>query len=337
MKYRLTTQQQNIWNLIKTYNPCIANISGYITFNAILDTNLLTEAINKFVEMQAGTRLQIELQGKDLLQFLSDYKYFNMPIKQFDDIISAKQFFTEEGNRPFLVGDKLYRFCIFKVEKVTGIFLCFSHLVADAWSLSLFCDCIIDCYNQLSVNSDMNLQCFSYIDYIEKESAYFLSEKYKSDRTFWENHFSEKPELSFIVPQRVNSIDGKTKRFTSTLNKSFSGQICDCCKDHNLSPSILFEAAVFIYIHNLNPLLKENIIGIPVLNRTTRSEKKLLVCSFLRCRLELKLMKEKQWKIYLLIYHRHIVQYSGISNIRIQTFCAICENNIVILVIFSML
>ena len=275
MKYPLTTQQRNIWNLIRTYNSSIANISGIIIFNSVLDTDKLAEAINLFVKSQEGIRIRISEEGKNIFQIPEDYCHFDVPVYQFDSLSDATRFFTQEGRVPFKSTDRLYRFCIFTAEGHTGVFPCCSHLVADAWSLSLFCNSIIENYIKLANDDEIEPACFSYLEYAEKESEYILSQRFSRDKEYWETRFSEKPQLSFIVPERKDSFDGKSERFTSVLERDVSERIYNCCSENGISPAILFEAATLIYLHNINDSCDENIIGVPVLNRTTRREKQV--------------------------------------------------------------
>lgn len=261
---------------MKTYDASIANISGFITFNALLNTEWLAEAINLFVKGQEGLRSRILTNGKDVFQSFEEYQHIEIPVIDFDSMLSAENFFKTEGRKPFGEGERLYRFYIFTAEGKTGVFPCFSHLVADAWSLNLFCDDVIKYYKQLSSGSDIDLQVLSYLEYAEKEAEYLSSQRYIRDKAYWETRFSDKPNLSYIVPERVESADGKSERFTKILEKDISEQIRNCCSEHNISPAILFEAAVFIYLHGINESCSENIIGIPVLNRTTRREKQIV-------------------------------------------------------------
>ena len=276
MKYPLTTQQRNIWNLQKAYNNSITNISGYIVFDAVLDKKKLAEAINLFVKSQEGMRLVITEDGKDIFQTPFAFRHFDIPVLYFEDDSSAKWFFEKDSLIPFDPNNEFYRFYIFTIKESTGIYLCFNHLIADAWSASIFCNSVIKYYQQLSEGSNIEIVPGSYLDYIEKESKYVLSRRFARDKEYWEKYFSEKPVLSYIVPERKESIDGRAQRHTQILGPEMSMQIQQSCSEYGISPAVLFEAAVFIYLHRINGCCKENIIGIPVLNRTTSHEKETM-------------------------------------------------------------
>lgn len=276
MKYPLTSQQRNIWNLMNAYNARIANISGLFTFDAELDLKILAEAINMFVKSQEGVRLQIHTDGQNAFQVPEEYRHFDVPVLEFDSLKSAEEYFKAEGSKPFRANGKLYKFSIYKTEGKTGVFPCISHLVADAWSLSLFCDSIIRYYCQLADTGNTETPVFSYLEYVVKESQYTASQRYARDKSFWETRFPERPFLSQIVPERTASADGMAERYSTVMGANISRQIRSCCADHGISPAIVFEAAVLIYLHGINITPSENIIGVPVLNRTSRREKQIV-------------------------------------------------------------
>lgn len=60
MRYeKLTTPQQNIWNLQKYYpDTAIANLCGAIFYNEKRDVEKLKQALNLVIEKQAGFRLR---------------------------------------------------------------------------------------------------------------------------------------------------------------------------------------------------------------------------------------------------------------------------------------
>lgn len=68
MYFQLTTPQQNIWNLQKFYEDSnISNICGAIFYDTKLESDFLSQAINKEIELQTGLRLQFcEVNGETI-------------------------------------------------------------------------------------------------------------------------------------------------------------------------------------------------------------------------------------------------------------------------------
>ena len=118
MKYSLTTPQQNIWNLQKYYaDSAISNICGAIFYDTRLRTDILSQAINKEIELQAGLRLQFcEIDGKPA-QYVADYTYQDIPVRVFNTKEDYAVFANDFARQPVkLTGGRMYEFCIVEVE-----------------------------------------------------------------------------------------------------------------------------------------------------------------------------------------------------------------------------
>lgn len=275
--YPLTTPQKNIWNLQKFYSDSsISNVSGMLTFDRQLDTNNLERAVNLFVKEQSGIRLRFIEKGKDVCQYVTDYEYINIPVISFGSINEARDYFLSDSQLQFCLTDSpMYRFYIFVTPEQSGVYPCFSHLISDAWTLSIFCRRVMESYSIICNGQDIIENSISYLDYVQNEENYMNSQKYINDHEYWEKRFNSKPELSKIKPCCDESRTARANRFTRILDKNKSANLKKWCMDNNCSIAVLFEAVLFIYLHRINEQANETIIGIPVLNRSTRHEKEI--------------------------------------------------------------
>lgn len=270
--YSLTTPQKNIWNLQKFYS----DISGMLTFDKLLDTDMLEKAVNIFVKEQNGIRLRFTEKGRDVYQYVTEYEYINIPVKLFGSIDEARDFFVSDSFTPFCMTDSpMYRFYIFITPEKSGVYPCFSHLISDAWTLSIFCRSVMENYSLLRDGQDIIDKNISYLDYVQSEEKYMNSQRFVKDNNYWNNRFISKPELIKIKPCCEESKTAKAKRITNILDKTTSSDLKNWCSDNSCSLAVLFEAAMFIYLHRINEHENEVFIGVPVLNRSTHQEKEI--------------------------------------------------------------
>lgn len=275
MKYSLTTPQQNIWNLQKYYaDSAISDICGAIFYDTRLRTDILSQAINKEIELQAGLRLQFcEIDGKPA-QYVADYTYQDIPVRVFNTKEDYAVFANDFARQPVkLTGGRMYEFCIVEVEGRSGFIVKASHLISDAWSFSLFAHEITSFYNTLATGEQILENGCSYIDYIETEKQYLESEKYANDRKFWAEKYPAMPEKS-IIKYSVSPISKlSSDRFSCRLSEADTKSIDDFCGESGISQAVLFESAIMAYLARINLENTSVTIGIPILNRSTKKEK----------------------------------------------------------------
>lgn len=168
----------------------------------------------------------------------------------------------------------MYRIIIFDVADVSGILVAMSHLICDAWTFSIIAGQVDKAYNNLKDGLNVNIDEADYAEYVELENEYLKSDRYKKDKLFWENKYSTQPEKSVIRIQSSAKGDIKADRIVKKLPLSLEGNIEKYCIEHQVTPAVLFETALVIYLSKINPENSSLTIGIPVLNRKNLVEKK---------------------------------------------------------------
>lgn len=273
--YSLTIPQQNICNLKKYYEcTSIDNLCGAIFYNEKLDYKMLSKAINKEIEMQAGLRLRFREENGKVLQYVSDYSFVEIPFIHFENHTNYEAFVQNYAHSYIeLIETQMYNFTIFEIGDNTGVVMSASHLISDAWSFSLLIRNITNHYNAMISNSENDCSEISYIDYLNSEIKYLESERYKNDKEYWEKHYSEKPEPCSIKMITVPVSVPKAARYTHIISSEKTAEINRFCTESGISQAVLFESAVMLYLSRINNENKTITLGIPVLNRTTLSEK----------------------------------------------------------------
>lgn len=273
--YNLSSAQQNIWNLQKYYrDSTISAICGAIFFKEKLNGKKLEKAINYVIEHQCGLRLRFfEVNGK-AMQEVTDYQYEEIPILRFSDKETLHQYVLQYAKKLTDLTDRpLYHFAIFHMNGQTGIVTVLSHIISDAWTLSLLAGQVSKAYWNLCQGTPCNPQVWDYLDYIQAEEDYLTSAHFKKDTDYWRKKYLNKPELTAIKLYSSSNMAITSKRVTRPLSSKLTELIDQFCKKNGISPAVLFEAGVLIYLSKINPDNKTVTIGTPILGRHNIQEK----------------------------------------------------------------
>jgi amino acid adenylation domain-containing protein len=275
--YPLTYAQKAIWNTEKYFpNTSINNISGTLRAKEEFDFNLIEKAINLFLKKNDALRIRISIQNGEPVQYIAGYEYY--PLHFFDlssETDSQKLFAFEEllTHIPLSVIDsQLFYIAYFKLPGEVALFFKYHHLIADAWSVLLIGDSILQYYLRLKNNEKISDQAApSYIDYIATEKDYQSSEQFLKSKSFWETKTGSIPEF-INLKNRPNQYSTKSKRISFLIPEEISLKINQYCKERNISIFALFTAILSIYIRRTTSK-KDIILGTTVLNRLSHKEK----------------------------------------------------------------
>jgi len=168
---------------------------------------------------------------------------------------------------------------VFEVENRSGILVVLSHLIADAWTFGLMANQVDAAYHRLAGDTenaeDISLLKSDYADYIRSEIDYMASERYVKDRKYWEEKYTDCPRKSLIKMQSVSTSSILAKRVTRTLPLSLEQRMDGFCRTNSVTPAVLFETALVIYLYKINSENSSITIGVPVLNRCNAREKEI--------------------------------------------------------------
>ena len=274
--FRLTTPQQNIWNLQKYYgDTAIANLCGAIFFQEKRSETLLQEAIRLFIQNQSGLRLRF-CEGEEPRQYISEAEAEPVPALIFASRQEFDQYAEDFARKPIgLVERPMYRFVVFYLEKEnrSGILVTLSHLVSDAWTFGLMANQLDAAYRGLAGEGEYSLATGDYTEFIRSQEQYLTSERHRKDEYFWKSKYAVRPE-ECPVKLRSASEDGvEAGRIARTLAPGLEQRIAAYCREHSVTEAVLFETALAVYLCRINPDLQSVTIGVPVLNRSDAKEK----------------------------------------------------------------
>lgn len=274
--FQLTIPQKNIWNLQKYYDDtAVSNLCGAIFYNEKRDNSLLKQALCMFIRNHSGIRLCFS-EKDESMQYVSEKINEEIPIITFASMEDFDRYAEKYAKEPIKLTDKyLYRFMIFEVEGISGVLVVLSHLISDAWTFSLMANQVDAAYHNLAEKEDNVLLESDYTEYIHTEKDYLISERHKKDKLYWEEKYAARPEKSIIKISSSNTESIKAKRTSKVLSSDLEHALEDYCKINSVTPAVLFETALIIYLSRINPENKSVTIGVPVLNRSNAKEKKI--------------------------------------------------------------
>lgn len=273
-KLNLSTPQQNIWNLQSFYSDsAISNICGSVFLSAPLKETLLGDVLNNLIKNNNALRMIIQNKNNPEVTYrehtniiFEELDYSNKTNQEISKILQIR---SEE---PIGLFGDLCEFVIVKRSTDWGVYIKISHLIADAWSLSLIIKNTVNNYLEAINNNHYESLSSDYNNFIKSETDYQTSSRYQKDKEFFDILFKEEPKfLTFGNSQ--NKIKAKRKNFT--LTKEETKKIKEYCSQNNIATGTLFESAMAVYMHRyFNEA--QIILGMPVVNRSNFEQKQTI-------------------------------------------------------------
>ncbi len=274
--FDLTTPQKAIINMEQFYpGTGMNNIVGKITIHEKVDFAVLKKAIRIFVKNTDNIRYQLHIDQDTIKQYKKEYESFKI-----DHVVLNSQN-TEEicndiARKPFELFDlPLFRFTTFQNEDETGGFIvCVHHLLTDAWSISMLISTIVSIYSKIIKNEKIEIDnnLYPYTDFITQENQYLQSTKFKQDKEFWEDLFSENIFEDMPIGNSQSNLTYEATRTEFKLSKKVTSKIVDFCKELKISPFTFLLYVIAIYESKVKQT-NNIVLSTPILNRSGKKEK----------------------------------------------------------------
>lgn len=275
--YNLTEPQKNIYLREQAYPNTSINIVSFTSvIDKEVDIDICKKVLNKIIECNDILRSKIVKTEDGIFQEISDYTFVDIPVvncphKTKEDVFKEIDKNTFVPFSPF-ENNRLFDFKIYRLDNNHIIInYKFHHILGDGWSTKVIFKQFNTFYYFISHNLDITNFPPSYLDYINTENEYLLSDSFIKDKTYWEEYIKNIPEmLSF--KENILKKGSSTVRYTNELSLEFSSKINEFCSVHHITPYVFFIALHAIYLHKVSG--KEDfIIGTPLLNRRNKNEK----------------------------------------------------------------
>lgn len=264
IRHQLTNPQKNIYQVEQqSAHTAVNHIASYLKFSEVLDTSLLSETLNKIIEVNDTFRLKFENDNNNLVQYFEEYSHIDIPVENFDneDISSFIEFF-----KSFPVSlENTFAFFIVTTPSNSYIFFKVHHIISDAWGMTQVAEQIKEIYNKLlnkEIISDYNKP--SYLTLIDREKDYLKSSNYEKDLIFWKDYVVQFESTKLF--NENNLYDYSAQRFEYRLDDSLRSKISAFCQEKNITEYSFFLGIVSVCMNKLYN--KDNlVIGTPFLNR----------------------------------------------------------------------
>ena len=271
--FKLTAPQKNVIETDNFFkNTSISNIGGYAIFDNAVDFDVMKRAINKLIEKADGLRIHLCEEDDETKQYIKDYEYQEVEVLEVtNDILLESNRWMET---PFDLTGDLYDFKLLRYHGRYGIFIKLHHVISDAWSMAIVLSKVIEYYDALKNNEELEVEIPSYTLFINSEKEYLDSEQYVKDKKYWEEKYENKPTyISLSNENGVINPEGVRKSFV--ISKDEKDKIEAYCKESKISMAVFFEAIVSLYAARLNNADDITLCSLGF-NRSGRTERKIV-------------------------------------------------------------
>ena len=275
--YDLTNPQKSIWLTEQFYQgSCVNNLCGTVAISQVVDFDMLKKAIYQFVKDNDSFRLKLIFDEKgEIKQEITDFEPFNIELVDVKDEKELVSLENEMVDIPFsILNSNLHHFKMYRLPSGKGGFVLVAHhLICDACTAGLVASKTINIYTSLLKGEEVTEASTSYINYINSENDYLVSNKFEKNKEYWNGIFETVPEIGNIPSiKQENKNTCKAARKTFVLSKEQVEKINAFCSENKISAFNFFMALYAIYVSRVSGL-DDFVLGTPILNRSTFVEK----------------------------------------------------------------
>ena len=189
--YDLTPAQKNIDDMQRFYSgSAISVLCGAVIFDEKLDAKLLIRAAKLVIMRQEALRLRFCIENGRTMQYISPEGGDKIALAEFRNEDEMRSYCRSQAKQPFSGEGEMFRMTVFTLPDKTGIMLCASHLIADAWTYSILAHGVYTVYGQISRGEEAELVVQNFSSAIERRLGEKALEKRSNDLRFWEEKYS---------------------------------------------------------------------------------------------------------------------------------------------------
>lgn len=240
---KLTKAQMRIWSNQVLYSGSnFANIAFLTSPKQISggEPEIIEKTLNLVVERNDALRMRFFLTGENPLEDVGfdvdSYKPFEVERINFSDYEEMMSWVKRRQELSFpLYDSNLYEFAMLFINSALYIFVKFSHLVSDGFTLAAVNGIITDAFEATSIK-DIEIPSVSYESYKKQEDEYLTSPNFLSDAVFWENLLDFSPEKLQFDKLALETDVSKGSTFSYNLSENVLSSFHNICADYRVSP-----------------------------------------------------------------------------------------------------
>ena len=279
--YPLSKAQEEILRFeVETFQGTAINVQCFaFRLRENYPDRVIEEAYNAVMEHEQALRLRIVADVNGYWQEEAPYEAMPLPVIDCTDLEPGR--FEEklrEQTEVFLAYSDypLHRFTVYRGKEETAVTIVGHHITFDLWSAMLTAYKLELCCKSLAEGKTPELEYHCYTDICQREAALLQSERYLRDRQYWKEKFTCPAPLARLMPDRPASRDTAGKRIQETLTPRLTEKLLGICGEMEMSPSTLFQTAIFLWLYHKNPQIARIDTGYMALGRRSKLEKAML-------------------------------------------------------------
>lgn len=182
------SQELSLLNRKWTVHKAVVNIATSVVVQDRLDLRVFEEAVRLAVLRWDSFGLRfVKVDGR-IRQHFGPREYLRLQRRRFRSSAGMERYLTALAAQPLpLLESPQARFVVFTTpEGYTGLFSVISHLIMDAWAVSVFYLDVLELYRAFTGGGPKPPEPASYEALLAEELAYTGSERWRVDREFWE-------------------------------------------------------------------------------------------------------------------------------------------------------
>ena len=262
--FPLTKPQQGIYDL-ERFAAGAAGIAASILFRGTLNLSSMKRALRTVLETNDALRLRITREGR---QWFAPPEEEDVPVMHFDSREAFHSWATQQAAERLDMYGKLYRFVIVTVDDCFGLFLCFHHIIMDAWSAALFASRLHAYYCGKEVPESPSYQLF-----MQQDALRLQSDRAAKERDFWLSHFSSVPEPCFLAKKPSSTV--ASARWVVFLSKEEALPLRVFAQQQHLSIFHLLMMTLAVYLQRVRGQ-NEICVGTTTMGRTNLTMKRTI-------------------------------------------------------------
>ncbi|AIC93107.1 non-ribosomal peptide synthetase [Shouchella lehensis] len=281
--FDLSHPQKRIWHTEEIYSDRGAlNLGLFIRIQSKIDYHAMNKAINQVLSHSDSLRIRLtNNKGQEPSQYFADYTYSEFDYLDFSDSTDEENlnhWVVNKLEEPFkLIESELFYFAIIKLEEnIFYIFCKFHHIIFDGLSSDLLTRRIIECYEKINSGSPFEHPMQgSYIDFLENETKYLRSKRFKKDEQFWLEEFNTSPSSVGLKSYNPFLTETRALRENKKIPKELYAKIGKFTAEFDISVYSLFVAVLNITLYRWTAST-DIVTGLIYGNRVGKLEKNTL-------------------------------------------------------------